>query len=939
MTINTRSFIVAALVLVLTAPAYAQVCQEPGQSGTGKANLSCDMNYRNTVVACDSKDQDAVLGTRPSCPPKPMPMITTPKRSYIADYTPYLFAYPRDAKDPTRPYAGAYVVGTPGDASKTFQMFGNTAPGTKRIAACTAQLKVPNDPTSVKDEARINRLQLDNCTNQYILNSAIYPYQKEATNRLLSLDDPANPGKMIDLKSECQPLRMFQETQGEYNAGEYLQWAWKKTLQDPDQRKTTGSVKNVPCIYTDVNHELDYLIPCDREPHLPEGVTLDNKIDPPDPFPEVLLPSIGAVPYEEILDPTHPFSPRWDFTISDRDYALETLAHYANPTAIAIYDVMMDDYMSEPKGTIFCAGVKKADSESDAQKKADALVPVDLLEFRRPAFEKAQRKRAMYNYICKEWTANFTSGDDALFYVLPLSFCYQITGFSIWYPWIFAKDFDCWECFGLDGKVDDENQHPPCTHNYLGKDLKMKKLPGGLNGLSRSAQCGTEMDKVCRDMRKPYTQLNKLKMRYHNPDDDDDSDNKNAVLTAGAMGADDPDNAALEGTRFKEYFGNHMPYPKLWDIGTSLQKTASSDGNDQPPLDTTGQYTTIVGVGREAAAKNAANGGEDADGQKLEEKYTDQRCKTMGWGGFMGVSMPPPAPEIVTVGGANIYLPDPMTSWTEMKLYQTRTMRNVGLSCIGRYEKVFKPGSSENLVLMATGAEWSKLIVTKCARDKNGRTKDCTFMTLKEFTDAGSPATDDSTIYLKQVDSQGWPNGWRGYMASDDLIDPTEKNKFPNFGGGSSMSLSSIKLDDAKKGDIILMPSGPKNNAISAKDHGLAKLALVVEVNNKSNSDCEDKKNCYVKVLEGDNGKFPDVCGTTDTWGEMKSRYYFKPGMLPEQAQAEYKKIKSTGDCIETRLLQCEMSAWNQLQIYRIKDDVRKGCENKSKASDCYKDE
>lgn len=262
--------------------------------------------------------------------------------------------------------------------------------------------------------------------------------------------------------------------------------------------------------------------------------------------------------------------------------------------------------------------------------------------------------------------------------LFPLPFCFQITGFSFWYPWVYAKDFDCWECYGLDGKVDDESQHPPCTHNYVGEDLKMKKLPGGLNGFSREAKCGKKMTAVCADLRKPFTPLNKLKMRYHNPNDKDDTDGKNIVLKDGE----------LEGLSFNDYFDNRMPYPRIWDLGQSLQKTPNA-GDNQPPLDTTGQFTSIVGVGREAAAESAAGTRKDANGIKITDKYTDQRCKTMGWNG-----VPNPlnlANLPIKFGGLSVYPPDPMTSWTELKLYQARTARNVGLSCIARYEKVFKP--------------------------------------------------------------------------------------------------------------------------------------------------------------------------------------------------------------------------------------------------------
>ena len=962
MQVDFRPYLIAALFVLYGAPASAQVCKETTQtSGSDKANVECDMRYRDAVITCDTKNTGDVVGTRPSCPKKPMPMIRTPRWSYVSDYTPYLYNFARDATDPTRPYAGPYSVGTPGDTSKTFQLFGNTAPGTKRLAGCTTQIKVPEDPTSVSGQARLLRLQLDNCTNQYILNTSLYPFQK-ANTQLLSLDDPANPSKLLDLQGECQPLRTFRETENEYSASQYLEVAWKKMMVDANYRKTTPShIKCVPCLKSLLRSTKSY--PCDREPHLPCDVTgkkttLENPLSPPDPVPEVLLSAISAVPYEEILDPTHPFSPRWDFIVNDRDYSNPS-ASWASVSGLenlALIYGMLQIYMSETEDVIFCAGIKDAKNESDADKKHELEVRVDVLEFRRPAFESALKRRTTYNSVCYEHEALFTSGTDAMFYVAPLSFCFQITGFSMWYPWIFARDFDCWDCFGLSGKVDDESSHPPCTHNYLGKDKKMTRgLPGGLNLFSRSAQCNYplqrrdgkyNMDKVCRDLRRPYTNLNKLKMRYHNPADKDDTEGKNVVLKDGVQ----------EGLLFSDYFDNHMPYPRLWDTGASLQRVYSTDGNDQPPLDTTGQHTAIVGVGREAPAKVASDASSsDADGKKPADKFFDERCKTGGWGGAMKLgidlinpSSPTGVDHPMQVGGVTFTLPDPVSSWTELKLYQARTQRNTGLSCLGRYEKVFKPGAAENMILLATGAEWSRLTISKCPRLADGKTGDCSYMTLKEYKDASEPESDDTTLYMRQLQNQAWPNAWRGYMSTTMTGDLS--NGFPLFGSGAAVTLPGLEnntadFGGAQPGDIILLPTGPTNELPAVDKIGLAKLALVIESNTKHNSDCETRKNCYVKVMEPDNGKWPDVCGTTDTWGEMKTRYYYKPALdgqpshLPQEAADEYTRIGSIKTCEDSRISPCEQTAWDTLAVYRIRYDDRKGCENKEKAIVCEKDE
>jgi hypothetical protein len=68
----------------------------------------------------------------------------------------------------------------------------------------------------------------------------------------------------------------------------------------------------------------------------------------------------------------------------------------------------------------------------------------------------------------------------------------------------------------------------------------------------------------------------------------------------------------------------------------------------------------------------------------------------------------------------------------------------------------------------------------------------------------------------------------------------------------------------------------------------------------------------------------------------MKSRYYYQPGDLPALATKEYSNIKSIGNCEETKLSQCEMSAWTTLKVYHIRDDKRTGC-SKDKAATCAK--
>ncbi len=932
----------------LSLPAAAQVCIETNGTGADKVNESCDLQYRDSEITCDTAAGAFTKGTAPSCPKKPMPMIETPQMSYIADYAPQLYIFPKDKGSNDRPYSGAYAVGTPGDATRTFQLIGNSAEDTNRLAGCTTQIKAPKNPANDRELAQLIRLQLDNCTNQYILNTAMGSMQKEMPNRALSMENPDNPEERISLQTHCQPLNMMQDSSNEYDPATYLSVAWEKMLDKPGKRKTTPSyLRCMPAMAntaTDLLSDGTYGVPYDREPHLPctnsipgKPIKLDNPIPTPT-IPAMKLSEISATTYEEILDPTHPFSPRWDFVLSDRDYGNPSLnwASLGNSASAAAKAAVIyglhQYYMQDTKNTIFCAGVKEAKNEN-GRAKADKEVKVDVLEFRRSKFDNALLRRTAFNWACFNHRAQFTSGGDPYVLVFPASFCNIITGYSIHPPYVFGRDFDCWECFGLNGKIKDEQQ-PPCATNYLGKDLYVHHTPGGLNFFKFQANCGDEMGPVCADLRKPFTPLNKLKMRYHNPFDENDKDGKNLVLKSDVPLIKD---GALEGLAFRDYFGNHMPYPRMWDLGHSLQKTPNNNSNDQPPMDTTGQYTAIVGVGREAAAWNAADHAPQIDGKRRDEVFTDQRCKTMGWGSSlqnMAVNQSQALTGIdrsmgfSTFAGIRVDWPDPVSSWTEMKLYQARTHRHFGLSCIGRYEKTFKPGSAENMMLLASGAPWDQIVIEKCDNAGSGRPANCKPMTLKQYTDEGKPANDDAKLFLKGNKAVPIPLSWRGYAAS-----LTVNNKFPMW--GQSIAPLYTGLSNAQVGDIVYMPLG-HNNSVSSDYKGLAKLALVVQVNLPSNSNCEADKNCFIKVLEPDNGKWPDVCGTTDTWGQMVARFYFKPGHLPQEAIDEYTSLGlSSSSCAETRISQCEMPYWDSMFLYRISEDERKGCKDNVNASEC----
>lgn len=993
----------------------AQVCQEPGlpnglqtQKNTAKlppgqtstsANtpnyITCDMTQRDIITTCDNTLTPGNPGVRGSCPNKPMPMLSTPDKSFIATYSPYLYAYPRAQNDKTRPYDGVYSTGTSGGSDRVFGMIGKQGVGSKRrMSSCVDQIQLTTLPTppsnaqeadkQLREQAMHHRLQLDNCTNQYILRSALYPFNK-SNSRMIN--DAAKPRKYVTLATECQYLKVYPTPELEYNPAFYLAVAWKKTLIDPKFQENTSLIKSgmVSTLLGMVGVDIPNVITNASEPQmpLPKTMTLRDPIplpstlenqyrDPNDPNNnkryKLTLKQIAATPYEEILDPTHPFSPRWDYLYSDRDLS-----------------PMTSTYMSKTKNSVFCAGVREASNNTTtlnsktgkqnktltAKEKEDMEVRVDVLNFRRAAWEEGIFRRMAFNTMC---FLDRNESKDKLLLISAISYCYNVSVWELagcladphYCPEVKAKRINCHKCFGLKkGKktTGDGSDTPPCSTNYIQQDREIVYngwfaslfsgliVSGNLNGADDRAICDPipslvpekltykppfviffsrkpkyDITNLCSAIRKPFTPINKLKMRYHNPDD-----KENIVLKDGVP----------EGYAFSGYFNNRMPYPRLLDTGMSLQKEAVSDINYQLPTDTTGQFTTIVGVGREAAPTSIKK---DANNKNPSDIHKDERCRWGGWGGiagqytaFLGKELP-----AMTVMGKIFPLPDPMTSWTELKLYQTHSMRYGNMVCLGRYEKMFKPGAGENVILAAAGGEWSRVIVQICPKQSSGKSK-CTSMTIQEYKkylEKNGGKVEEGKTVMMQMKKEGFPLGWRGYMAAGTgAIDfgLTNMTQFPKFGNSTgAASIANRNLDNVTLGDILVFPRGMAPDGPLDKP-GLPSIALVIETRLPDKTDCETEKSCYVQILEANNGKWPDTCGITDTWGQTKTRYLYKPGHLPKDAKNEYTRIKASGSCLDSKLAYCELDSWSTTSYYRPRSllNTQLGCRGKANVSEC----
>ncbi|MFN7611596.1 MAG: hypothetical protein ACK5QX_11795, partial [bacterium] len=269
---------------------------------TYDGNTDCEKAIRECTGADCGKDFRSYEGARSS---KPLRHITTPLASLIADYSPFLF-YNLNLEDfsPQQQNALRNIYrGTSGSSRDVYAMAGGGgAEGDTglKLASCVNQIETPSKPTSPEEWAMLVRLKLDNCTNQFILQSALDPAYKENSKKY-SIENTSNPTERIGLKTHCQPLTMRSATDkkmNEYHVTNYIQGAWKKLLEDPAFR---------------INPKAS------NEPHLPHGVTIKNPIAPPVAMPDVRSSMLLASPFEEIIDPSHPFSPRWDYEDNERD--------------------------------------------------------------------------------------------------------------------------------------------------------------------------------------------------------------------------------------------------------------------------------------------------------------------------------------------------------------------------------------------------------------------------------------------------------------------------------------------------------------------------------------------------------------------------------------------------------------------------------------------
>lgn len=340
--------------------------------------------------------------------------------------------------------------------------------------------------------------------------------------------------------------------------------------------------------------------------------------------------------------------------------------------------------------------------------------------------------------------------------------------------------------------------------------------------------------------------------------------------------------------------GYHMPYMRWWDTGVS----AGQFHHGGSFVNTLGSYDVLVGVGREERDL------EDATRMKRKIRDWNQSNNpdAMDDGGDVYNRMGEQPAQMGRVGG-----------WSELKAHQMWSIRRNNLYCIGRYEKLFKPGGPEQLVLAKAGAGYTS---TGALRDPGHAS--CQ-------SNPGSPEC-LANPPKDAVPSIQWPwtLGWRGYVTDNHAIG--WRYNFPYFPYGTSgpgaVNPASIiheqeadgrtyyGLDNALPGDIIAYCLGGSN---ATGCIGLPQIAYVTDIGfdeagrkdscfdyttkkfRKGNNFTPNQFPCTggtvitpnrVFVTSWDQGKFPTSTGSSLNWGQGTDRIIYR-NQVPDNYRSE----------------------------------------------------
>lgn len=394
----------------------------------------------------------------------------------------------RSQAGPESPYIGPLYRGTY-NLFRYNSRLNQPTQGADRETTCKRMLQAPSNGAYSPEW---QRLEMDNCVNQYILQQTAR-YSNMGTEQ-----QSAVPGYN---NQTCQPLRMVPVPQNdqEYAADWYYVIAWQKLLSDSNFMARGGRAQKEP----------NYGSSLTSESH---DIRISTPIaNPMGNFGRTELSDLATqnLQIERILDPSHPFSPRWDFEFNER-------ARYSPLTAA---------YGYTGPDTVRCSSV-----------------PVDVMEWRRPRFERHVLARIGFNTA----TRNLRCGK-----------------------------IRCWTLWG-------------CTRlGYCcSTQWDRPNAPVISPVCDNLVEPGMSMNQVCQFLAKPVVPVNALKMR--------DGNSRQSFP-----------NGVPPGYRFDSYFGNHRPYMRCWDSGQECGLRQGA-GFEEAMRSSNGARWAIMGAGREASGSHEA---------------------------------------------------------------------------------------------------------------------------------------------------------------------------------------------------------------------------------------------------------------------------------------------------------------------------------------------
>ncbi len=548
----------------------------------------------------------------------------------------------------------------------------------------------------------------------------------------------------------------------------------------------------------------------------------DNRPTLPPDYHYVSPPTVGKYycpNVERINDPENPFSPRTYIAGTDNSYSSMTFerrcVEWSDPEETRCIR-SSNGYVGKSGQPYQEIELEEGGPKHQVWHVTCGAVPVDILSFRSAAFDSCIKQRIEYNF--QQWIKE--GGED-------MSNDERDPSQLRWYKCktrYWETDNYC-EC---PVKMSIQQCCRILTKDVVPANFLKMRTTEGLRDRIRN-------DEEIQDLLEPYgyegddydpygydegnptnledpaafnndIEVHKRALRVH----------KRMLELAGNSGTEP------EEYHFRKYFTDHMPYMRWWDTGVA----SGNPYHGGSFTNTLGAFDTIIGVGREERdeqdGKNAAREARDND--------FDLRASRL---------RAPQSSEMGRFGG-----------WTELKAHQMQTTRRYNMSCIGRYEKLFKQGGGENFALAKAGSGY-------ISRD-------------------GKPWP--------------WPLGWRGYVTAPG------PSQFPYAFGLSESVNNPFRngLDNALPGDIITYEISGVTHIAYVTDIGFA-----IEINraqmrfdNSIEKYRDDETGEIlipekVFVINWDQGKFPTSTGMSISWGMGPERTIYKQ-KVPATNQVEF---------------------------------------------------